>query len=60
MLQYAKDILPKVVTWDTLFRKELIKCVAWEEANERYALRNWCYHNFYDLYPEILSEVFEK
>ncbi len=57
MLQYAKNILPKVVSWETLFKKELIKCVAWEDVSEQHNLKKWCYDNFFDIYPDILYEV---
>ena len=58
MNEYAKKLLPKVSPWKSLFKKELIKCIDWAEPQDLFELRNWCYDNFYDLYPNILAEVF--
>jgi hypothetical protein len=58
MLDYAKIILPKVSFSKQLFRKELNKCIDWVEPGEILELRNWCYKNFKDKYPDVLEEVF--
>lgn len=58
MIEYAKSILPKIRDWETLFRKELIKCYSWVPKNEIPELRNWCYANFYGSHQAILAEVF--
>lgn len=60
MIKYAKAILPEVTSWKTLFKKELIKCIQWAEPEECLELRNWCYDNFYELYPDVLTEVFNS
>lgn len=59
MNEYAKKILPSVSEWKPLFKKELIKCINWAEPQEWFELRNWCYDNFYDLHPDVLTEVYQ-
>lgn len=58
MLEYAKVILPKVSFSRDLFRKELAKCISWVGASELNQLKEWCFENFREMYPEILSEAF--
>ncbi len=58
MLEYAKVILPKVSFSRQLFHKELKKCIKWVEAPDLKKLKNWCYENFEDMYPEILDQAF--
>ena len=58
MIEYAKVILPKVSFSRELFEKELNKCVNWVEASDLEELKEWCYENFSEQYPEILSNVF--
>jgi hypothetical protein len=60
MLEYAKVILPKVSFSKELFRKELNKCIGWVEEDQRDELYNWCYENFNEIYPEIISSLFTK
>lgn len=60
MMEYAKVILPKVSFSRELFRKELAKCINWVGESERIQLKNWCYENFIEMYPDILSEAFTK
>jgi hypothetical protein len=60
MIDYAKIILPKVSFSEYLFKKELVKCVQWVEADEVQELYEWCYMNFKDLYADILEEVFSS
>lgn len=60
MLEYAKVILPKVSFSRELFRKELHKCINWVGDSEIDSLREWCFEHFMDLFPEILTEAFEK
>ncbi len=57
MLEYAKQILPKITLWKKLFRKELIKCFQWTEDGERGELYNWCCENFSDGHSDVLMEV---
>jgi len=59
MLDYAKIILPKVSFSKQLFRKELTKCIDWVEPDELLELRDWCYKNFKDKYPDVLAESFD-
>lgn len=58
MLEYAKVILPKVSFSKELFSKELAKCINWVETYQLPNLRNWCYKNFNEMYPDILAEAF--
>ena len=60
MLEYAKVILPKVSFSKDLFMKELHKCLNWVEENERNELYAWCYENFNEIYPDVISSVFTK
>lgn len=58
MLEYAKIILPKVSFDKGLFGKELKKCINWVEKDRLNELHSWCYEEFGELYPDILSEAF--
>ena len=58
MLEYAKVILPKVSFSRDLFQKELAKCIKWVEKSELNQLKDWCFENFMDLYPDILAKAF--
>ena len=58
MLDYAKIILPKVSFSEELFKKELMKCIKWVEADEVHELHDWCYQNFKNKYAGILDEAF--
>lgn len=60
MLEYAKVILPKVSFSRELFQKELHKCINWVNDSEVENLRKWCFENFMGMYPDILTEAFEK
>jgi len=60
MLEYAKVILPKVSFSKELFRKELEKCINWVEAPDLEELKDWCYDNFGEMYPEILNQAFTE
>lgn len=58
MLEYAKVILPKVSFSRELFRKELAKCINWVGEAEIGSLKAWCFENFMDMYPDILTKAF--
>ncbi len=58
MLEYAKVILPKVSFSKELFSKELSKCINWVEPDQLQNLRNWCYENFKEMYPDVLAKAF--
>ena len=58
MLEYAKVILPKVSFSRELFRKELAKCISWVGETEIGHLKEWCYENFLEIYPDILFKAF--
>ena len=60
MLEYAKVILPKVSFSRELFRKELAKCINWVGDSDISNLKNWCFENFMEMYPDILTEAFSQ
>lgn len=60
MIEYAKQILPKVSNWKTLFRKELIKSIDWAGPENRDEMFNWCYRNYAELHSDVLEEVFPE
>ncbi len=57
MIEYAKTILPKVVSNKVLFRKELLKSINWAEGQEKIMVYRWSYVNFSAIYPDILTEA---
>lgn len=57
-MEYAIAILPKVSFSRELFRKELTKCINWVGETELKSLKQWCFENFMELYPDILTEAF--
>ncbi len=58
MIEYAKVVLPGVCAWESLFKKELLKCVNWTTHDEMEEFSGWCYENFFGMYPDVLDEVF--
>ncbi len=60
MLEYAKVILPKVSFSRELFRKELAKCINWVGSSDIDQLKEWCFENFREMYPDILAEAFSQ
>jgi len=59
MLEYAKVILPKVSFSRELFMKELTKCINWVGESEIKHLKDWCFENFLEIYPDILMKAFQ-
>lgn len=60
MLEYAKKILLKVSFDRELFKKELLKAVAWMKNDEARLLQLWCLATFGRHYYSIIAEVFHK
>lgn len=58
MLEYFKLILTKVSFSKELFEKELKKAIAVLVTDEVKELQNWCYENYGDRYPKVLSNCF--
>jgi len=58
MLEYAKIILAKVSFSKELFAKELRKCINWVEKEQINNLFTWCYENFNETYPDVISKAF--
>ena len=56
MFEYAKIILPEVISSRELFQKELIKCANWIEPKNLHKFQKWCYANFNEIYPDILEK----
>jgi hypothetical protein len=40
------------------FNKPLSKCIDWVEPDELLELRDWCYKNFKNKYPNVLADLF--
>ena len=61
MLEYVKVILQKVSFDLHLFEKELKKSFSYLNTLEAEALREWCYHTFYDSerHAEVIEGCFE-
>ncbi len=60
MIEYAKQILPKVSNWKDLFRKELIKCLEWAEPANRDEIYEWCFRNYNHLHEDVLEDVLQN
>ena len=60
MMEYAIVILPKVSFSRDLFRKEFTKCIDWVGESELNDLKIWCFENFMEMYPDILTKAFAK
>lgn len=58
MIEYAKIVLWGVSFERELFRKELNKIAEWCSSAEVIRLKDYCYEKYYDMFPEILDEVF--
>jgi tRNA(His) 5'-end guanylyltransferase len=61
MLEYVKVILQKVSFDPRLFEKELKKSISYLKGREVEALREWCYHTFYnsERHAEVIEGCFE-
>jgi hypothetical protein len=59
MLEYFKLILSKVSFSKELFEKELKKAIAVLEMEDLKELEQWCYENYGEYYPNVLSRCFE-
>lgn len=60
MIEYAKELLPKVAFSKELFEKELHKCIAWVEHDELEELHVWCKEKFNSIYPEVIANAFNN
>ena len=57
MLEHQKIVLKGVSNDKRLFKKELIKSLAWLNAHELTQLRLWLRENFYKQHSDIIREV---
>jgi len=60
MLDFCKKVLLKVSFDKKLFRKELLKAIAWLKGDDVVLLRVWCLATFGHIYRDIILEVFEQ
>ncbi len=58
MIEYAKIVLWGVSFEKRLFRKELHKIASWCDSRELLSLKKYCYEKYYEMFPEIVDEVF--
>lgn len=58
MLEYFKLILQKVSFDRRLFEKELRKAIRSLIADEVEELESWCYDQYGNVYPQVLSRCF--
>ncbi|MFW5700805.1 MAG: hypothetical protein ACOCWM_03860 [Cyclobacteriaceae bacterium] len=58
MLEHQKIVLRNVADNMELFKKELIKSLAWLNAHEITQLRRWLKENYRTTHKGILDEVF--
>lgn len=57
MLEHQKSVLKGVSNDKYLFKKELIKSMAWLNLQDQIELRKWVKDNFLNLHPEIVKDV---
>jgi hypothetical protein len=57
MLEHQKIVLNGVKNDKKLFRKELIKSLAWLNSHEQIQLRKWVRENFHHVHAEIIKDV---
>ena len=58
MFEYAKLILWKVSLQKNLFKNKLISIVNRIDRSDLSKLKAYCYAKYYDMYPEVLDEIF--
>ncbi len=57
MLEYCKIVLNGVREDKSLFRKELIKCMAWLQTQEQTQLKTWIKDNFCHQHADVINEI---
>ncbi len=57
MLEHCKIVLNGVKDEKNLFRKELIKSLAWLNEEEQRQLGQWVRKNFHEQHAEIIDEI---
>ena len=57
MLELQKKVLNGVSNDKGLFKKELIKSLAWLNSFELKELKKWLMAKFYDVHRDIINEV---
>lgn len=57
MLEHQKKVLKGVSKDKYLFKKELLKSMAWLNAHEQTQLRKWVWENYNHVHSEIIKDV---
>jgi hypothetical protein len=57
MLEHQKMVLTNVAYNDDLFRKELLKSLAWLNSNDLTSLRVWLRENYWNTHQEIIQDI---
>jgi hypothetical protein len=57
MLELQKKVLNGVSNDKGLFKKELIKSIAWLNTFELKELKKWLMNNFYHIHKDVINEV---
>lgn len=57
MLESCKIVLNGVRDDKQLFKKELIKSLAWLNTNEQKQLSRWVKENFYNQHADVINEI---
>jgi len=57
MLEHQMTVLRGVSHDKALFRKELIKSMAWLDSHEQTQLRRWVSEHYQSVHPEIIKEL---
>lgn len=57
MLEHQKMVLKNVAYNNDLFRKELLKSLAWLNSNDLTQLRVWLRENYWNIHREIIQDI---
>lgn len=57
MLEHQKIVLNGVSEDKSLFKKELLKSLAWLNADEQEQLGHWVRENFKDTHKDIINDL---
>ncbi|MCG8700864.1 MAG: hypothetical protein MI922_22610 [Bacteroidales bacterium] len=57
MLEHQKKVLQGVSYDKSLFRKELVKSIAWLNVFELSELRKWLNNSFWQTHADVITEV---
>ncbi len=57
MLEHQKMVLKNVANNDDLFRKELLKSLAWLNSHDLTKLRIWLRENYWSTHKDIIRDI---